>query len=479
MTAPSSTGRRHRAAPERRRRAGTVTGLGGAQRRSVVLAAAVMAAGVWVAGATPAMASTPPAASPTSASPAPASPATTVAGAAAADAGALAADQAEAAQLASQIRFQGQQIEQDAEQADAASIRQVQVTAQLADARRRSATTDAELATARVLLANQALAAYTSGGHTQLSPTVHALTVSDPGLIGAYGEIVAGAQRDAITVYRQLRRQQAAEQVRLTAAVSEAAGAAAQLRSDQAAAQHAADAERATLAGIQGRMATLVAAAEAAQAQATAALVQQSLAQHGQAPPPTVAPTTAPAAAATTTAAPQPSAAPAGHPVTTGAPATTTATVPATAAPTTARPVATTTPVTSPPTTAPTGSPRPQAPGAQVAIAYAEAQLGKPYQWGGAGPQTFDCSGLVMRAWGAAGVSFPHLAQDQYDMTQRISLNQLLPGDLVFFGTPSNVYHVGIYLGGGNMIDAPATGQNVSIQNMYWADLLGGGRVVS
>jgi peptidoglycan DL-endopeptidase CwlO len=111
-------------------------------------------------------------------------------------------------------------------------------------------------------------------------------------------------------------------------------------------------------------------------------------------------------------------------------------------------------------------------------VRYAFAQLGKPYQWAGAGPGSFDCSGLTMMAWEAGGVYFPHLAQAQYNLTARISLGAARPGDLIFFGTPSDVYHVGIYIGGGQMIDAPSTGLTVSISSIYWADLLGAGRVV-
>jgi len=84
-----------------------------------------------------------------------------------------------------------------------------------------------------------------------------------------------------------------------------------------------------------------------------------------------------------------------------------------------------------------------------------------------------------MMAWAQAGVYFPHLAQDQYDMTERIPLSDSLPGDLVFYGTPDDVYHVGLYIGGGDMIDAPETGQNVQIQSIYWSGLLGAGRVQS
>ena len=129
-------------------------------------------------------------------------------------------------------------------------------------------------------------------------------------------------------------------------------------------------------------------------------------------------------------------------------------------------------------TTAPVAPvPNTEAPGAQTALAFAESQIGKPYQWGGAGPARYDCSGLTMVAWEKAGVSMPHSAQDQYDLTTRIPISALLPGDLVFFGTPTDVYHVGIYVGGGSMVDAPETGQDVGIQPIYELNLLGGGRI--
>jgi peptidoglycan DL-endopeptidase CwlO len=111
-----------------------------------------------------------------------------------------------------------------------------------------------------------------------------------------------------------------------------------------------------------------------------------------------------------------------------------------------------------------------------VALAFAESQIGKPYQWGGAGPGSYDCSGLTMVAWGKAGVAMPHSAQDQYDLTARVLISGLQPGDLVFFGTPTDVYHVGMYVGNGNMVDAPETGQDVQIQPIYELNLLGGGR---
>ncbi len=389
----------------------------------------------------------------------------------------LATEQAQATQLATQIRVQGRQVEQLSEQADAATIRVAEVEGSLAAARSRAAATAKALAAARALLAEQALDAYTEGGDATLAPMSEAAQAMDPSLIGAYGEIVAGTERDAITAFRLLRRKQTVEQAQLTAAVHDAQAAATQLRADRDAARAAASGQQATLAGIQGQMAILVADAQAAQAQATATQEKANLASQGQLPPSTPAVVTAapvPSPASSPTPEPAPVPSPPSAPAPTPAPPTRATLV--TAPPTTEAPTPTTAPA--PPTPSPAPNPPPgNTSQAQIAIAYAQAQLGKPYQWGGAGPATFDCSGLVMDAYAAAGVYFPHLAQSQYDMTARVPLDQLRPGDLVFYGTPSDVYHVGIYIGGGDMIDAPAAGDYVRIENIYWSDLLSGGRV--
>jgi cell wall-associated NlpC family hydrolase len=101
---------------------------------------------------------------------------------------------------------------------------------------------------------------------------------------------------------------------------------------------------------------------------------------------------------------------------------------------------------------------------AAAAVQFAYAQLGKPYVYGASGPNSYDCSGLTMRAWGAAGVSLPHNAAAQQSATRPVSYSDLQPGDLVFFGSPA--YHVGIYIGGGRMIAAPHTGDVVKIQSV-------------
>jgi cell wall-associated NlpC family hydrolase len=98
---------------------------------------------------------------------------------------------------------------------------------------------------------------------------------------------------------------------------------------------------------------------------------------------------------------------------------------------------------------------------AQVAVDTAMAQRGKSYVWAAAGPGSFDCSGLTSYAYRAAGISLPHSSRMQSQMGQPVSRDQLQPGDLVFFYSP--VSHVGIYIGNGQMVHAPTSGDVVKV----------------
>ncbi len=180
--------------------------------------------------------------------------------------------------------------------------------------------------------------------------------------------------------------------------------------------------------------------------------------------PPGPAPEPSPAPAA----APEPSHAPVPPPVPVPKPSPTPAAAPD-------PPPAPVPPPVPPPAPEPPPAPVPPAPaeGAQAAINFAYAQLGEPYVWAAAGPDAWDCSGLTMGAWAQGGVSLPHYSVAQYDVTTPITVSQLRPGDLIFWASdpsdPGSIFHMGLYIGNDEMIHAPRTGRNVSIENIwYW-----------
>ncbi|GHH48700.1 C40 family peptidase [Streptomyces umbrinus] len=103
---------------------------------------------------------------------------------------------------------------------------------------------------------------------------------------------------------------------------------------------------------------------------------------------------------------------------------------------------------------------------ADKALAFARAQVGKPYVWGASGPGSYDCSGLTQAAWKAAGVTLPRTTWDQVKAGTTVSVNSAQPGDLVFFY--DDISHVGIYIGDGMMIHAPKPGAYVREESIYY-----------
>jgi len=151
---------------------------------------------------------------------------------------------------------------------------------------------------------------------------------------------------------------------------------------------------------------------------------------------------------------------------------------------------------------APTGGvPRPAVPGAFIptagdpttsaapasvvsaALDFARAQLGKPYVWGATGPDSFDCSGLTQAAYAAAGVRLPRVAQDQWFAGPHVDLGAIQPGDLLFWASdtsaPATIHHVAFYLGGGQILAAPHTGDVVKVEPLYLEGYLGAVRPVA
>jgi len=108
---------------------------------------------------------------------------------------------------------------------------------------------------------------------------------------------------------------------------------------------------------------------------------------------------------------------------------------------------------------------------ASIAVQEAYRKLGSPYKWAAAGPDRFDCSGLTMWVWAKAGVSLPHSSKAQYAGGRKVARSSLQPGDLVFFGSP--IHHVAIYVGGGQMISAPQTGEFVKLRSANRPDYVG------
>lgn len=110
------------------------------------------------------------------------------------------------------------------------------------------------------------------------------------------------------------------------------------------------------------------------------------------------------------------------------------------------------------------------------ALRWALTRVGwAPYVWGAAGPDSFDCSGLVVWAYGKLGITLEHFTGDLWNEIVHVSRSELKPGDLVFFY--AGIDHVGIYLGGGMMVDAPTFGQDVQVQPVMWDVYDGGGYV--
>jgi cell wall-associated NlpC family hydrolase len=284
-----------------------------------------------------------------------------------------------------------------------------------------------------------------AAAEAQAGATAEAIAVSKTVLIAELAEL------QGISVRLAERRQSALEQ-----AAAEAAAKAAQEAAEQAAAEEAAQEAAEQAAQEAADQAAQEAAEEAAEEAAT------TKPSPTQAPSPTGSPSPTKAPTQTPTPAPAPS-------PTTPAPTTPEPTTPE---PTT--PAPTTPPAPAPTTPAPAPAPTPAPPassGADAAIAFATAQIGDPYKWGAAGPDAWDCSGLTAGAWAKGGKSLPHYSVAQFTGSTRITAAQLAPGDLVFWGSssnPSSIYHVGLYVGGGQMIHAPRTGRPV-VRESIWS----------
>jgi cell wall-associated NlpC family hydrolase len=337
---------------------------------------------------------------------------------------------AQAAQLASELDRLNTKQEQLAEKFNGARVAADRIQAQVVQANAAVAKANVALGKQRAQLRDIAVTTYVEGGsHT----AADAATVDNVAVSRFYVAAINSRQRDALDALEQAKSDYQAEQARLRDAQARAKDAIDAVAKNRQAAAAAAAQQQAALSRAQGELATLVAEDQARKAAAEAARVKAELERQQQ--------LAAATAASRARAAAQEQAAAAAR---AAAPAATRA--------------------------APTADNLP-APGhgADAAIAEARRQLGKPYEWGAAGPGSFDCSGLTMWAWRAGGVSLPHYTMDQYNATTHVPLSDIQPGDLIFFG--SDFHHVGLYVGGGQMIEAPHSGADVRYASIYRSDL--------
>jgi cell wall-associated NlpC family hydrolase len=334
---------------------------------------------------------------------------------------------AQAEALQARIGAMGAQEGRLSERYDAAVLQLRQAQANVARARQEVAAADRKVASARAVLLADAVNAYVSSGSGSLSGSgpANSIAGANASLLRAeYQQTLAVNQSDSEYQYRLAGRQASAAEANLKVQEMRAAANITTIAGDEKRVAAAQVVLEATEAQVKGRIATLIAQQQAAARQAAQLAAEQRLAAQRAA--------AAQAAAAQAAAVQAKQIAPA--------------------------PVATTVPAAAPTVQAPSSA-------AAAAVAAAESRVGDPYVYAAAGPNAFDCSGLVMWAYAQAGVSLPHYSGAQYDDTTHISMSELEPGDLVFFSDPGQ--HVAMYVGNGEVVQAPYTGADVQIVPLY------------
>ncbi len=340
--------------------------------------------------------------------------------------------QAQIAAARAQLHAMDVQIERATQAYDAGQLELQAAAAQAAAAQAGAARAQRRVAGMTAAMEAFATAAYqgaalssfailTQGGaqgFLDRAASLQALSAREESLLGSYRAAQEGAQAATAAAGQALAAQRKAT---------------ARLAADKQAILSSVGKERALLSGLQAQEAHLVAQAQAqarAAAQAAARAAAARLAAQARAEAAALAAQAAETAAAQSSFSSQP-----------------------------------VSPAPAPGTPADQGGGSGGAPGA---VQWAYRGLGKPYQWGAAGPDSFDCSGLTQYVWGKAGVYLAHYTGDQWNEGTHVT--NLQPGDLVFFG--SDHYHVGIYVGNGEMIDAPHSGANVR-EEPLWGDYSG------
>jgi peptidoglycan DL-endopeptidase CwlO len=297
----------------------------------------------------------------------------------------------------------------------------------------------AELEQRRAEVRKFAVEAYQTGGSDRFDAIMKG-ELNEAPQAQAYIEVTSGSRRDLVDQLNAAKERAAGEIERLDDARAEAEAHAGSIESARRAAADAVGEQRALQNRVQGELASLVAEEQQRQAEAAAA----------------AAAVAAPSTSAST------------------APGASTAPAPTTPPATVARPVA---PAPLPAPTPTNPAPSPVRRDAAAAIPYATSKVGSAYVWGAAGPNVFDCSGLMVWAFAQVGISLPHYSGAIYNMTTRISASQLQPGDFVFWGGGGSD-HVALYMGGNQLIHAFGSGgTRITALQGWWKPPSGYGRL--
>ncbi|HJV09006.1 MAG TPA: NlpC/P60 family protein [Acidimicrobiales bacterium] len=352
----------------------------------------------------------------------------------------LADKRAEAARIQDQLDAQGQKVSVLAERSNRARLKVAEVEDSMAKTQAEVARSDERLQAVRARLATAAVLAYVHGGSNAMIGQLARGTQDDMIVRTQYLRVTAADQRRVIGEVRTAKQDFELQRSRLEGDRKAAAAAASEAAAASQAAVDAEEAQRVVLGRVTGELSELV-AAEQARREAEEARNRPVLA-------------------------PAPVAGPLG--------------VAAQEAPRVTEPPRVPTQSQSTPTTAAGAKVAavPTSDKGAIAVAEARKHLGKPYVYGGSGPDSFDCSGLTAWAWKAAGVRLSHSAYDQYFETTRVPVSAVQPGDLLFFGDDGveSIHHTAIYIGGGDMIEASQTGTPIRIRGWRAGDLVGAGR---
>ncbi len=329
-----------------------------------------------------------------------------------ADGETIASAKAQAAAIAARLNYLGGQVAQLSEKFDQAQLSLSQVNQQVSTAQTQVMQTESNIGSLRSRLAQEAINAYVNGGSLSDLSALLTENPTEASVRQEYLNTVTNSQTDLIASLQSATQSLKQQQANLKTLQSKALVAFNQVASARSAAQSAVNQEKAQLSSVNATIATLVAQQQAYLAQQAA---QQAAARARQivfnAPSSNLIRPPSPSGGVST-------------PIISGNQAS-------------------------------------------IAISWARQELGKPYVFGGGGPNAFDCSGLTAFVYAKAGISLPHSAAAQFDDSARVSLSALQPGDLVFYYSP--ISHVAIYIGGGLVIQALNPAAPVEISGIYWA----------